>query len=268
MLFMCRSINPGEMMNIEHISVSREGTWQECKLRYKYKYHLRLAEEFEPFHFTYGKIVHKIAEEYVGCKGDKSLSEVAVDVLQGNIPIERGITDVFAPPLPEAYQKRMPGHLRSLKTITEQIGMEGELEYHFNYDLDPPNGKFIKGFIDRIIRRNDDWFILDYKTTKKGKFRKDNNSIVHDLQLRMYARVIQKEFNVPAENIRCALYYLEGGDLIAARYTEEAIGNAEQHLLNVYNEISNMPADAAQGNVGNHCFFCPYKKRCPAYNMI
>ena len=265
---MCRFINPVEKMNIEHISVSREGTWKECKLRYKYKYHLRIPEDGEAFHFTYGKVMHKIAEEYVGNKGDKTISEIAVDVLRGNIPIERGLTDVFAPPLPRSYQERMPGHLRSLKTITEQIGMDGELEHHFNYDLEPPNKKYIKGFIDRIVQRKDEWFVLDYKTTKKGKWRKDNNSILHDLQLRMYARVIQKEFNVPADKIRCALYYLEGGELIAAKYSQEAIEEAEQHLLNVYNDITNAPAETAQGTVGDHCFFCPYKRRCPAYNAI
>jgi CRISPR/Cas system-associated exonuclease Cas4 (RecB family) len=256
-------------MNIEHISVSREGVWQECKLKYKYKYHLKIPEGKEAFHFTYGKLIHKCAEEYVGLNGEKSINEIALDVLQGKIPIERGKdVDVFAPSLPPAYQARMPGHLRSLKTITDQVGMGGELEYHFNYDLDPPNKKYIKGFIDRIIRRNDEWFILDYKTTKKGKWRKDSKSILHDLQLRMYARVIQKEFDVSPDKIRCALYYLEGGDLLAAKYSQESIIEAEQHLLNVYNNIIEMPPDAAQGNVGDHCFFCPYKSRCPAYNRI
>src|ERR1051325_5200720 len=122
-------------MNIEHISVSRESVFKECKLIYKYQYHLKIPSGVpEPFHFTYGKLIHKIAEEYVRNKGDRLLSEVAIDVLQGKIPLEIG---VYAPMLPPEYKKRMPSHLRSIKTITEQIGMEGELEYSFRYDLDP-----------------------------------------------------------------------------------------------------------------------------------
>ena len=259
-----------ETLNIEHISVSRKGTWDECKLRYKYQYHLKLDSGVpEPWHFTYGKIVHKIAEDYVSSKGDKQIGECAADVLRRKIPIDEYMgKKVFAPSLPTKYREKLPAHLRALKTITEQIGMEGELEHHFKYDLDPPHKKYVKGFIDRIIQREDQWFVLDYKTTKKGKWRKDNNSIVHDIQLRMYARVVQREFNVPVENIRAALYYLEGGELVATRFSEESVKQAEQELLNTYNEIINTNPDDVRGTVGDHCRFCAFRRRCPFYNAI
>lgn len=256
-------------MNIEHISVSRHSLFQQCPQAYKYKYHLKLeSNEPEPFYFVYGKIIHKIAEEYVQQDGKQLLSEVAMDVLKGRIPLERGSSDVFAPALPAEYQRRMPEHLRAVKTITDQIGMGGHLEYGFNYDLDPPNGKFIKGFIDRLIQRGDMWFILDYKTTKKGKWRKDPESIVHDLQLRTYARVVQTHFNVPAQNIRAALYYLEGGNLVAAKFSEESLIAAEQELLEAYNQIHAMAPDQTRGNVGGHCYRCAYKSICPYFNQV
>ena len=53
-------------MNITHMSVSRKNLWDECRKKYYYKYHVKLKpEEPEPFWFTYGKIIHKIAEEYI-----------------------------------------------------------------------------------------------------------------------------------------------------------------------------------------------------------
>ena len=53
-------------MKIEHLSVSRKQLWDQCNQAYKYKYHLRLAsQEPEPEYFLYGKLVHKVAEEYV-----------------------------------------------------------------------------------------------------------------------------------------------------------------------------------------------------------
>jgi ATP-dependent helicase/DNAse subunit B len=256
-------------LNIEHISVSRKGTWEECQLAYKYKYHLKLQPTRpEPFYFIYGKIIHTIAETYVGEKGKRRISDCAIDVLTKKIPIERGDKPVFAPKLPENYKKRMPQHIKAIKTITEQLGYDGKIEHPFNYDLDPPNNKFVKGFIDRLIQNGDNWFILDYKTTQKGKFRKDNNTIMHDLQLRMYARVVQKEFQVPAENIRCALYYLEDGDLVAAKYNDDAIISAEQELLEAYNQIFETAPEAALANTGDHCFRCLYRDRCPYFNMI
>jgi len=256
-------------MNIEYISVSRFGVWNLCKQQYKYKYHLKVnSPEPEPFYFVYGKIVHKIAEVYIEENGERLLADVALDVLEGRIPIERGDSDVFAPQLPPDYRRRLPGHLRSVRKITEEIGMGGELEYQFNYDMDPPNGRFIKGFIDRLIQKGDYWFILDYKTTKKGKWRKDSKSITHDLQLRAYAKVVQKFFNVPAENIRCALYYLEGGNLIGAKYSQEALDAAEQELIQAHKDIMEASPDQVVGNVGDHCVRCDYRSMCPFFNMI
>ena len=53
-------------MNIEHISVSRKQCFDTCKAQYKYRYHLKIVSEAPTAdHFTYGKIVHKVAENYV-----------------------------------------------------------------------------------------------------------------------------------------------------------------------------------------------------------
>ena len=257
-------------MNIEHISVSRYGVWKECELRYKFHYHEKIVPEGEsPFYFTYGKIVRKIAEEYVEKKGARTLNEVAKDVLQGKISIERGEQgDIFAPPLPEDYKARLPGHLRALQSLTDQIGMDGELEWPFYYDLDPPHGKHVKGFIDRLIQRGDKWFIIDYKTTKRGPWRKTAHNISHDLQLRTYGRIVQKTFNVPSENIRAALYYLEGGNLIATqRFTDNHLESAEKELLEAYKRIESTPPETAQGLLGDWCRRCDYRKMCPLYRL-
>ena len=266
-----------EYMNIEHMSVSRHGVWDLCRQQYKYQYHIKLeTNEPEPFYFVYGKIIHKIAEEYVACKGERLLSEVAVDVLEGRIEIERQelivenekrLQNVYAPPLPDDYRRRMPEHLRSIKYITDKFGTEGLLEHKFEYDLDPPNRKIVKGFIDRLVQKNDKWFILDYKTTKKGMWRKDENTIKEDLQLRTYARVVQKQFNVDPKNIYAALYYLEGGNLIGANYNEASLAEAENILLTAYNEISDTDPGQVRGHTGNHCFRCKFKRICPYFNM-
>lgn len=254
-------------MKCEHISVSRDNTLKTCPWQYRYKYHLQAKPtEAEPFHFIYGKIVHKIAEEYVRAKGDRPIAEITIDILQRKIPIDRNENNpVFAPKLPRDYQARLPNHINSIKVITEQIGWDGFLEHEFRYDLEPPNQKFIKGFIDRVIQRDNEWFILDYKTTKKGKWRKTQANIVDDIQLRIYSRVIQKTFNVPAENIRAALLYLDEGELVAAKFTQESLVEAEQYLLNSYNTIVNMSADDAPAIPGDHCRHCMFKSMCPFY---
>ena len=246
------------------MSVSRKSVWDECKKKYHFKYHLKVeSEEPEPFYFTYGKIVHKIAEEYVRLDGKSNIGEVTSLVLNGEIPLEE---NVFAPNLPTEYKIKLPNHIKAIDKITKQIGFNGELEWDFKYDLDNPNGKYVIGFIDRLIRKKDNFFILDYKTTKKGKFRKNKQTIKDDLQLRTYARIVQKQFNVPAENINTALYYLEGGDLISTKFSERSLESAENILLESYNSILSSDPDKVWGTVGNHCQRCEYSKMCPFFN--
>lgn len=250
-------------MLINHMSVSRHGCIQECEARYKYRYHDKLPRDEgieEPFYFIYGNIVHTIAEEYIDRKGVTPLNEIADMVLKGDIPYRN---DEKAPKLPADYAKRLPGHLRALERLNKQVGTGGLLEYEFKYDLDPPNKRMVTGFIDRVIQKGDKFFLIDYKTTKKGKFRKNKATIKSDLQLRVYANVIRRDFGAKAENITCALYYLEGGDLFPAKFNDASLDAAEAELLASYKYVEAKDPEKIIANVGKHCERCDYRYTCP-----
>ncbi len=248
------------------MSVSRKGVFEECPQKYKYKYDLKIPSPAEePFYFVFGKIIHTIAQVYVENRGVLGFDEVANKVLNGEIEIEEGVK---APQnFPAAYKTRLIPTLRALKKINEKVGTIGEVEYEFKYDLDPPNQKYVVGFIDRLIIKEDKCFIIDYKTTQRGKWRKDRNSVLQDLQLRCYARIVQKTFNIEPKNIKAALYYFEGEELLAVNFSEQSLELAEKELLNTYNKIVNTDSDKVMGNVGEHCFRCDYKNICPFYNI-
>jgi len=250
-------------LNIEHISVSRGKSYRQCPYYYKLKYHDKIPNPGEEqFYFTYGKIIHKIAEQHVVEGGARSIREISNDVLGGRIEIEDGKK---APKLPRDYQNRLPGHIRALERLNKDIGCSGITEYKFRYDLEPPNKKFVTGFIDRIIIRDDKAWIIDYKTTKEGPYRENKETIARDPQLRVYSRVVQKEFGMKAENIRAALLYLEGENIVSASYTEESLDSIERELLNLYNSISSHAPEDARGVVGQHCRRCEYRDMCPFY---
>lgn len=250
-------------MNIEHISVSRGESYKKCPYYYKLKYHDKIPNPGEEqFYFTYGKIVHKMAEVHVQEKGSRPLNEIAIDVLSGNIEIEEGVK---APPLPAEYKKRMPLHIKAIENLNKQIGCEGITEYKFKYDLQPPENKFVTGFIDRVIIKDKKAWILDYKTTKKGPFRKNATTIKQDPQLRIYSRVIQKEFGIEPSNIKAALYYLEDQKILASSYNQESLDFVEMQLLEVYDSIKKHKPEDALGIVGRHCNFCEYKTLCPFF---
>ena len=255
-------------MNIEHLSVSRANVFNLCQKQYYYKYHMKVkTDEPTPFYFVYGNIVHKIAEEYVQRRGKMSLNEVSKKVLKGEIPIvEYGGKVTLCPELPKDYAKRLPVHLEAIESLTRKIGTEGQTEYEFKFDLDPPNHRLFTGVIDRHIKKNGKIWIIDYKTTKPGKWRKNDKSVTEDLQLRSYARVVQREHDVPAENIMAALYYLEPpSKLVAAKFSDKTLLNTEKELLATYKKIEIADAKKVWGNVGSHCFMCEFKKICPHF---
>lgn len=252
-------------MKINYISVSRLQTYQTCPQQYKYRYHLELAPiGEEPLYFAYGSIIHKIAEEYIVNKGEIPINELANDVLIGKIDLGDGKK---VPKLTTEYKNKMPEHLRAIKKISDQIGYEGFTEYEFLVDLDPPNQKMAKGFIDRLIQKDDKFWILDYKTTKKGMWRKNAKTISNDLQLRTYARIVQREFGAEPQNIKTGLYYLEGAELVGACFTQQSLDNVEKELIKYHDEIKNADPNNIFGNVGQHCTRCDYRKVCPFYSV-
>lgn len=251
-------------MDIAHISVSRKKCFDTCAQQYKYRYHLKVPRPGEePFYFIYGKIIHKIAEEYVRLKGEVSVGDISKEVLRGKIEVEPGQS---APTeLPPDYKRKFTRHLRAIQNLTDRIGFDGELEHSFRYDLDPPNEKFVVGFLDRLIIRGNKAFIIDYKTTKKGSWRVNSATVKQDLQLRCYARVVQTQMGFEPENIKAALYYLEGEEIVAATYSAASLALVEQDLLDAYNTIEEANADKVWGRVGWHCKNCDYATICPFF---
>jgi CRISPR/Cas system-associated exonuclease Cas4 (RecB family) len=243
-------------MLIEHISVSRDKLWHTCEQNYKFQYHLKIPSlEKNPIHFEYGTIIHKIIEIHSKNKGNLDINSVAKEVMKDKVE------------LPAEYKKKLPEHLRQYLRLCEKIGFEGFVEWDFKYDLDPPNGRFVVGFIDRIIQKNDNYFIIDWKTTKKGFWREDRNSIKKSLQLQVYARMLQKLLNINPKNIIAALYFLDGGDLIGAKFSEKTLDEVEKRLLETHKEIESSNPDLVLGTVGKHCKFCNYKKICSFYSL-
>lgn len=250
-------------MNIEHISVSRGKSYKQCPYYYKLKYHDKIPNPGEEqFYFVYGKIIHKIAEVHVEEKGSRNLGLICEDVLKGKIEIEEGKK---APLLPLAYKKRMPSHIKALSELSKKIGCEGITEYKFRYDLDYPNKKYVTGFIDRVIIKENKAWIIDYKTTKKGPFRENKKTIKTDPQLRIYSRVVQKEFGIDPENIMAALYYLEDELLLSSSFSSDSLERIEKELLNLYNEIYEHRPEDARGKTGSHCSRCEYREMCPFF---
>lgn len=250
-------------MKIEHISISRKQLWDQCEQAYKYKYHLELkSEEPEPEYFLYGKLIHKVAEEYVENKFEKKIDSICKNYLDGKVLLENKKVN-----LSQEYKKKIKEHLINVKKLNDRVGFEGKTEWSFRYDLDPPKNKILTGVIDRLIIKNDKCFIIDYKTTKKGFWRKNNDTIRKDIQLMCYAMVVSKTFNIEPENIKAALYYLDGGNLVPTRFNKKMLEQIEKILKETYERIYEKNPEETIGKTGNHCRRCDFRKICPFYSL-
>lgn len=253
-------------MKIDHISISRDSIYSECPQKYKFRYHLNVIPDVEtPFYFTFGKIIHKIIEEHSKLRGEKSISRIKSEILSGQIELEPGKK---APPLENRDHVRLASHLRNYMRLVEKIGYDGEIEWYFNYDLDPPNKKTLVGVIDRLIIKDNSAYVIDYKTTKPSKWRKDHTTITKDTQLACYCYVVSKTYGIPPKSIKAALYYLEDAKLVPVIFSEKSLASVPTYLLNAYNKIQLANPDEAVGNVGDHCRRCEYRRICPFYALI
>ena len=253
-------------MKIDHISISREGVWKTCKQQYKYKYHEQVPSgQPTPFYFTFGKIVHRAIEEYTKARGLRDIKEITDGIMNGTIHLEPGHA---APPLTPEYQQKLNKHISHFLGLSKKIGLEGEVEWPFYFDLDPPNKRTIKGFIDRIITNQHGMFLIDYKTTKPSPWRKDHRTITKDLQLQCYCWVAWQHFKVDPTKIKAALYYLEDDKLVPVTFCEQTLLTVPQRLLDVYLQIERANPDQVHGTVGDHCRRCDWRAQCPFYRLI
>lgn len=246
-------------MNIEHISVSRAGSYENCNEYYKYKYHLKIPNpgpEFE--HFIYGKFIHKIIEEYTKNRGKKEVKEIIKEIQEEGLEGKKLN-------LSSMYKKRIQPDVLNFLKLSKKIGYEGEVEKNFSIDLDEPNKKLVVGFIDRLINLGDRIVIIDYKTTKQGPWRKTPETVIDDLQLQCYCWVAMREFNLPAEKISAGLYYLLDGQMVAAKFSTKTLEELPKKLLKIYNEISESDPSNTIGNVSSNCNRCEYRDMCPFF---
>ncbi len=249
------NIIENNLMHIDHISISRESCYTECHQKYKYRYHLKVPAEEEKEYFTYGKLVHKTIEEYTRGRGLVPIKTIVEKIYEEGIEGKKINLSL-------EYKRQYPRDINQFLTLTKKIGTDGEVEMPFKKSLDGGD-KCVVGVIDRIIQKDDKFYIIDYKTTKDSFWRKNDKSIVNDLQLQCYAWTLMDLFSIPADRIFTSLYYLQGGNCVGAQFTEKTLSQTPIRLLEVYNSIENQDPDTVIGNVSSACKRCDYCKICP-----
>ncbi len=240
------------MMRISYSAVS---SYQECPLKYYYRYVEKRPTPETPA-LAFGKSVHEALRWLYDTPtpGPRS-SEELLDYLD-----ECWIREGYA----SADERlRYFLHARSVLDLYyrnnivegEPCQMPAALEHKFLIDL----GTFeLSGVIDRLDRADDGSFeIIDYKTNRRLPPAK---KLTTDLQLPLYTAAAEKIWD--AEVARATFHYLVLNHKHSVRVGPQRVQEALLEVERVVNEIAEERFDPCRNNL---CPWCEFIKDCPVW---
>ena len=237
-------------MFINTISNSKRDTFNQCKLKYRYKYVDRLEEydisNTDALHF--GSYIHKIFEDGANSTELRQLTQISEE-LKGNYKFS------------SAYNAKIEPCLKNFLRLNASFPEVGTSELHF--DLEIAEGITLNGYIDRIIKGKDGgYLVIDYKT---GKREKSKVELYQDPQLKGYVYAVHKLYDIPLSKITAAHYYPITDHLINVQYTSNQI---HAHIKSVVDDVWKI-RKAKKLDLfpmrNKFCNWCSYKSLCPEF---
>ncbi len=238
-------------MFINTISNSKRDTFNQCKLKYRYRYVDRIADydisNTDALHF--GSYIHQIFED--GYK---------VDTLEGLERLAEENKEKYK--FNSSYDPKVAPCLKNFLRFNASLPEAGIPEQHF--DIEIAEGITINGYIDRIIKGTEGgYLVIDYKTSKREKTKID---LFQDSQLKGYVFAVHKLYNIPLNKITAAHYYPLTDNLVSVQYTTNQI---HAHIKSVVDDVWKIRKAKKSDLVpmrNQFCNWCQYKSLCPEFH--
>jgi ATP-dependent helicase/nuclease subunit B len=269
-------------------------TYLRCQLRFYYRYVLGLQEREELDedidYLTIGGLVHEILKRFFMPLKGRPLNVHDVSAADMERTVDEAFADAFGSRLSgKAYLLRLQVHRRMNEFLTAYqlpalrggttriVDLETQLETTYG-------GYRLFGTIDRIEKRGDTFYIIDYKISSNAdRIRIDYRRLAPDvraswyasvgsLQLPVYARIFSDHFSETAERIE-PVFLLLGKQRIdslaehplfdadGSRQDEEAALNAV--LKGLLDELVDPASDFLPAeDLTAECPSCPYRSIC------
>ena len=249
-------------------SHSRLSTFEQCKLKYEYKYidkiEVEVEESIEAF---LGHVIHTALEYLYNTK------------IKENKTLNIDEVIIF---FTETWQKEFKPNLLIVKNhLTDkdyfEMGIKFILDYYVKhapfdegtletekkilFPLDENKENYLIGFIDRFVRNKElnRYEIHDYKTggsiPSKEKFESDR-------QLALYSYAIKKMFGFDKE-VKLIWHYLAYNQEIQSSRTNDELEDLIKRIKNLIKEIErekDFPYTKSK-----LCDWCEFKSICPAW---
>ena len=244
--------------NKNHISFSEIINWYYCSYRHKLMYidkiNLKKPSEF----LDYGSIIHSSCGDYI--KTRNMNKEIAIDKIKeswkkNNFPNLDEWVDSANNTLtefPKFLDKTFPNweHFSVEELLKESIIKED-------------NGLNFKGYIDTVIKSNNKWWIIDYKTCSWGWDARKKSSFINKSQLMLYKIYWCCKHNIDFSDVNCGFVLLKrtGKENHLCEFVKVYMGKRSQER--VEKTIKNMVFSVKNKifiKNRNSCKFCDYNE--------
>ena len=237
-------------MFINTISNSKRDTFNQCKLKYRYRYVERVADydlsNTDALHF--GSYIHQIFEDGFQASGLDQLLSLAE---------ENKAKYKFG----SSYDPKVLPCLKNFMRFKASLPESGLPEQHF--DIEVADGITMNGYIDRIIKgKEGGYLVIDYKTSKREKSKVD---LYQDPQLKGYVYAVHKLYNIPMNKITAGHYYPLTDTFVTVQYTTNQI---HSHVRSVVEDVWKIRKSKKTDLVpirNQYCNWCSYKSLCPEF---
>jgi len=242
------------LANLKQLSYTALETFDQCPLKFKYKYIWGLVEPPSAA-TTFGNNVHN------------TLRYFCEDWQKGIFKDRKGLLEIY-----ERVWKR-EGFIDDVqeKEYKEQ-GKHWLLAYYDNYlqkMAEPPvfleknfllsfAGIPIKGKIDRVDKTSEGWEVIDYKTGSE----KDPENSASNLQLSIYALGLESiTGELPKKT---SFVYLKSGNVVSLTPQKKDLEKVEEQ---VRREIERIKSGEFPPKKNYFCSNCPFRPLCPLWNV-
>lgn len=249
-------------------SHSKLSTFEQCRLKYKFKYIDKIIPEIE-----------KTIESLLGFAVHEVLEYLYNEVKSGRIPSIDEIITIYTDIWKENYKEEI---VIVKKDLTAKDYFNKGVEFLINYymkhkpfddntlevekkitiNLDEKGKYKIIGFIDRLSYNSEteEYEIHDYKTANNLPLKE---KIETDRQLALYAIAIKELFGKD-KKVCLTWHYLAHDKKICSRRTNEQLEQLKKDVLELINKVESTYDFPANKSV--LCSWCEYKPICPAWS--
>ncbi len=249
-------------------SHSKISTFEQCPLKYKFRYIEKIIPEVE-----------KSIESHLGEMAHRALEWLYVQVMNKKIPSIEDVIAYYAEQWEEHY---LPDILIVKEGLNEKDYFNKGVEFLVNYytkhkpfddntleiekrivlDLDESGEYKMQGFIDRLSYnlKTNEYEIHDYKTANNLP---PQEKIDNDRQLALYSIAIKNLFGQDKE-VCLIWHFLAHDKRICSKRTNEQLENLKKETKELINKIES--EKIFPYNKSRLCDWCEYRTICPVFS--